>query len=67
MWHSIFAKYARRRDNTNKNQEKQQTLETDSQRLHVRELLNFKITILSLLKYIKDKIGNFDRELEMIF
>lgn len=28
--------------------------------------LNFKIIMLNMLKYIKDKIGNFDRELEIM-
>lgn len=52
---SKITMHVRSQDKTNKNQEKQQTLETDSWRLRVRELLNFKITVLHMLKYIKDK------------
>lgn len=44
---SKVAKYVRRRGKTNKNQDKQQTLEIDSKRFHIRKLLNFKITMCS--------------------
>lgn len=64
---SKVTKYVRRQDKINKNQEKQQTLETDSWRLHIRGLLNFKIPTFNILKYVKDKVGNFERELEIIF
>ena len=50
----------------NKNQEKQQTIETSSQVLHIMELsdTDFKITILNMVKKIKGKIDNSGKRLK---